>query len=215
MNELTAFNEQRAEIYWWLSSLLSAELTTEQLEQYGSFEVRTFLSTLAETPELTESVNALVEKLNAAQGREDAQLELSADFCSAFLGSDKNSALPYASMYLDKSGLLNAKPAKDMREWLAKYNIAQKAEFNEPADHIAIELDFLGNLIIMTNQQESEAEFEAYMTAQLTFINEQILNWTPRFNEICIERDTFGFYAAVTSLLVAFLRLDVTYLTGE
>ncbi|MGF1807543.1 molecular chaperone TorD, partial [Aliivibrio sifiae] len=36
MNELTAFNEQRAEIYWWLSSLLANELTTEQLEQYNS-----------------------------------------------------------------------------------------------------------------------------------------------------------------------------------
>ncbi|XDF76811.1 molecular chaperone TorD [Aliivibrio fischeri] len=215
MNELTAFNEQRAEIYWWLSSLLSAELTTEQLEQYGSFEVRTFLSNLAETPELSDSVNALIEKLNAVQGREDAQLELSADFCDAFLGSDKSSALPYASMYIDKSGLLNAKPAQDMREWLTKYNIAQKAEFNEPADHIAIELDFLGNLIVMTNQQASEDEFEAYMSAQLTFINEQLLSWTPRFNEICIERDKFGFYAAVTGLLVTFLKLDVKFLAGE
>lgn len=215
MNELTAFNEQRAEIYWWLSSLLSAELTTEQLEQYGSFEVRTFLSNLAETPELSDSVNALIEKLNAVQGREDAQLELSADFCDAFLGSDKSSALPYASMYLDKSGLLNAKPAQDMREWLTKYNIAQKAEFNEPADHIAIELDFLGNLIVITNQQASEDEFEAYMNAQLTFINEQLLSWTPRFNEICIERDKFGFYAAVTCLLVTFLKLDVKFLAGE
>jgi len=215
MNELTAFNEQRAEIYWWLSSLLTSELTAEQLEEYNSFEVRTFLSNLAETAELSSSVNALVEKLNQLQKREDVQLELSADFCEVFLGSDKNSALPYASLYLDKSGLLNAKPAQDMRELLEKYNIAQKAEFNEPADHIAIELDFLGNLIIMTNQQASEEEFEAYMTVQLNFINEQLLSWAPRFSKICQERDDFGFYAAVTHFLVTFLHLDAAFLTGE
>ncbi|WP_375322648.1 molecular chaperone TorD [Aliivibrio logei] len=215
MNELTAFNEQRAEIYWWLSSLLANELTEEQLEQYNSFEVRTFLSDLGKTPELASSVNELVEKLNKLQARDDAQLELSADFCQAFLGSDKNSALPYASIYLDKSGLLNAKPAQDMRELLEKYKIAQKAEFNEPADHIAIELDFLGNLILMTNQQTSEEDFEAYMSAQLSFINKQLLSWTPKFNHICKERDEFGFYAAVTTFLVTFLQLDVTFLTGE
>lgn len=215
MNDLTAFNEQRAEIYWWLSSLLASELTEEQLEQYNSFEIRTFLSNLAETPELTASVNTLIDKLNQLQTREGAQLELSADFCEAFLGSDKSSALPYASLYLDKSGLLNAKPAQDMRELLTKYNIAQKAEFNEPADHIAIELDFLGNLIVMTNQQSSEEDFELYMTAQQNFINEQLLSWTPRFSQICKERDEFGFYAAVTHFLVTFLQLDILFLTGE
>lgn len=215
MNELTAFNEQRAEIYWWLSSLLANELTTEQLEQYNSFEVRTFLTSLAETPTLATSMNALIEKLNQLQSREDVQLELSADFCQAFLGSDKNSALPYASMYLDKAGILNGKPAQDMRDLLTQYNIAQKAEFNEPADHIAIELDFLGNLIVMTNQQSSEEDFETYMNAQLTFINEQLLSWVPRFSQICKERDEFGFYASVTDFLVAFLQLDATFLTGE
>lgn len=215
MNELTAFNEQRAEIYWWLSSLLANELTTEQLEQYNSFEVRTFLTSLAETPELTASMNALIEKLNQLQSREDVQLELSADFCQAFLGSDKHSALPYASIYLDKTGILNGKPAQEMRDLLGQYNIAQKAEFNEPADHIAIELDFLGNLILMTNQQTSEEDFESHMNAQLAFINEQLLSWTPRFSQICKERDEYGFYAAVTDFLVAFLKLDKTFLTGE
>ncbi|MBB1314777.1 molecular chaperone TorD [Aliivibrio sp. SR45-2] len=215
MNELNAFNEQRAEIYWWLSSLFAHELTKEQLEQYNSFEIRTFLTNLSETPELTDSISSIVTKLNELQTREDAQLELSADFCEAFLGSDKNSALPYASMYLDKSRLLNAKPAQDMRDLLEKYNITQKAEFNEPADHIAIELDFLGNLIVMTNQQTTEPEFEQFMAAQLQFINEQLLSWAPRFNQLCSERDTFGFYATVTHFLVTFLELDVKFLAGE
>ncbi len=215
MNELITFNERRAEIYWWLSSLLTSELTAEQIEEYDSFEIRTFLANLAETPELSNAVNSLIEKLNQLKNREDAQLELAADFCGAFLGSNKTSALPYASIYLDKSGLLNAKPAQEMRDLLEKYDIAQKAEFNEPADHIAIELDFLGNLIVMTNQQQDEEKFEAYMQAQADFINDKLLSWVPKFSQNCKKCDSFGFYAAITHLLSTFLQLDSTYLAGE
>ncbi len=34
MQEFIAFNEQRAEIYWWMSSLLSRELTEDDITEY-------------------------------------------------------------------------------------------------------------------------------------------------------------------------------------
>ncbi|GAM58494.1 hypothetical protein JCM19231_124 [Vibrio ishigakensis] len=33
MQEIKKFNEQRAEIYWWFSSLFSKELTDEELKR--------------------------------------------------------------------------------------------------------------------------------------------------------------------------------------
>ncbi|GAL29228.1 chaperone protein TorD [Vibrio variabilis] len=38
MQEIKAFNEQRAEIYWWLSSLFAAELTDDELNKYHSLK---------------------------------------------------------------------------------------------------------------------------------------------------------------------------------
>lgn len=103
MQELIAFNEQRAEIYWWMSSLLARELTNEDLEQYYGGEMYTFLSGLGMTDELKAPVEAFREAITRVQSREDAQLELAADFCGLFLSTPKSGALPYASMYIGES----------------------------------------------------------------------------------------------------------------
>jgi TorA-specific chaperone len=153
--------------------------------------------------------------LNQLQDREDAQLELSADFCDLFLKTDKHGALPYASMYIGKSGLLNDTPAQDMADLLAKHNIAVDKNLNEPADHIAIELDFLGNLIIRSNELESAVHMEEALRYQANFIESQLLTWLPEFTQRCQKQDEFGFYSAVSSVLLAFCNIDLQYLKVE
>ncbi|MGF1723721.1 molecular chaperone TorD [Photobacterium nomapromontoriensis] len=215
MKEFIAFNEQRAEIYWWMSSLFARELTEQDIEQYQNGEMATFLSGLAMTAELKASVETFRDALQRLDKRDDAQLELAADFCGLFLSTPKSGALPYASMYVGKSGLMNDKPAQDMNKLMDEYAIAQRKEFNEPADHLAIELDFMGNLIIMANQQSSEAAAEELMQAQLNFINTMLLNWLPLFAKEAKRHDKFGFYAAAAEMLLAFCQLDTAYLIGE
>lgn len=215
MQELKAFNEQRAEIYWWLSSLFAKELTQQELDKYQSVEIRSFLSGLGENPSLEAPINTLIDGLNRLQTREDAQLELSADFCDLFLKSDKHGALPYASMYIGESGLLNDKPANDMAELLKKHNVAVSEDLNEPADHLAIELDFLGNLIIRSNELESEAHINNALLEQADYLNQHLMTWLPQFEKKCHEYDEFGFYAAVATLLIAFCHLDLSYLSAE
>jgi TorA-specific chaperone len=215
MQEIKAFNEKRAEIYWWLSSLFAKELTDESLNQYHSAEIRSFLTGLGENDSLSPSVKNIVDALNRLIDREDAQLELSADFCDLFLKSDKHGALPYASMYIGKSGLLNDEPAKEMAQLMEQHNVAVDKELNEPADHIAIELDFLGNIIIRSNELEQEDALEQALADQEAFIQKYLLSWTPQFSTKCQQADEFGFYAAVSELLVAFLEIDCHYLKGE
>lgn len=215
MQEMIAFNEQRAEIYWWMSSLLSRELTAEDLSHYHSGEILTFLSGLAMTPALKQPAADFQHALRRLETRADAQLELAADFCGLFLSTPKTGALPYASVYVGESGLLNDQPAQDMNQWLARYEIAQRKEFNEPADHLAVELDFMGNLIILANQQDSEQAAEPLMQAQQQFLDTMLLNWLPAFAQACQARDPFGFYAAAVNLLLAFCQLDRAFLAGE
>ncbi|MFA0412397.1 molecular chaperone TorD [Vibrio renipiscarius] len=215
MQELKAFNEKRSEIYWWFSSLFAKELTVADLEQYQSPEIRSFLSGLGENPSLKPAIDRVVDALNRQIDREDGQLELSADFCDLFLKSDKESALPYASMYIGTTGLLHDKPANEMDALLEKHSVAVEKGLNEPADHIAIELDLLGNLIIRSNELEQEPHFEAALAEQEAFIRQHILSWVPKFSAKCQTLDKFGFYSAVVSLLVAFLELDCQYLKGE
>lgn len=215
MQEIKAFNEQRAELYWWLSSLFARELTTEELEKYQSPDIRAFLTGLGENPTLSAPIASMVDALNRLQVREDAQLELSADFCDLFLKTDKHGALPYASLYIGESGLLNDKPAQVMSELLAEHNIVVTENLNEPADHLAIELDFLGNLIIRSNELESEAHMNEAMEQQAEFIEQHLLTWVPQFVTKCQQHDEFGFYAAVSTVLQALIKLDLDYLKGD
>ncbi|OEF10412.1 molecular chaperone TorD [Vibrio genomosp. F10] len=215
MQETKAFNEKRAEIYWWLSSLFAKELTEPDIEQYQSAQIRAFLTGLGENPSLKPAIDKLVDALNRLQDREDAQLELSADFCDLFLKSDKDSALPYASIYIGEAGILNDTPAKEMADLMAKHNVAVHETLNEPADHIAIELDFLGHLIIRSNEVEIEKHLDQALIEQERFISTYLLSWVPQFTHKCQQLDDFGFYAAVSELMSAFLELDYQYLTGE
>ncbi|MDF2153680.1 molecular chaperone TorD [Vibrio sp. CAU 1672] len=215
MQEIKAFNEKRAEIYWWLSSLFAKELTEKELETYHSVEIRSFLTGLAENEALKPSVDNFVDALNRLQDRPDAQLELAADFCDLFLKTDKHGALPYASMYIGESGLLNDKPAAEMEKLMTAFGVRVDEHLNEPADHLAVELDFLGNMIIRSNELEQEKHMEDAFSKQHDFIQHQLLSWLPPFAAKCQQFDEFGFYASVAQLLIAFCKLDSQYLIGE
>ncbi|MEH0372671.1 molecular chaperone TorD [Vibrio mimicus] len=211
IQELKILNEKRAEIYWWLSSLFIKELSEQDITHYHSAEIRTFLSGLADEESLADDVRSLIDALNRLQDRQDAQLELAADFCDLFLKSDRDSALPYASVYTDK-GLLNGKPAQQMRELLAAHEVKVDQNLNEPADHLAIQLDFLAHLVISTNQLEQISEVNAALQVQSDFISQHLLTWLPVFVERCTQFDTFGLYAAVARLALAFVKQDQGFL---
>lgn len=215
MQETKAFNEKRAEIYWWLSSLFAQELTEDELTAYHTAEIRGFISGLGENPQLTDATSALIQSLNLLQDRADVQLELSADFCGLFLTTAKNAALPYASLYIGTEGLLNGKPAQQMDQLMKSKGITKREGFNEPADHLALELDFLGNLIVRSNKIDSDEQFELALSEQKQFIEQHLLTWVPQFSAKCRQYDEFGFYACVAELLLAFLKLDCEYISGE
>ncbi|EOX1767399.1 molecular chaperone TorD [Vibrio cholerae] len=207
MQELKILNEKRAEIYWWLSSLFFKELSEQDIARYHSAEVRTFLSGLADEQSLSREVKHLVEALNRLQDRQDAQLELAADFCDLFLKSDRDSALPYASVYTDQ-GLLNGKPAQQMRELLSALGVKVEQNLNEPEDHLAIQLDFLAHLAISANQIEHSAQLSLALQAQSDFISQHLLTWLPAFAERCTQFDAFGLYSAAARLALAFIQQD-------
>lgn len=215
MQEFIAINEQRAEFYWWMSSLFATELTQQDLDNYHGGDMDNYYSVLAMTDELKAPIAEFRDALARLKVREDAQLELAADFCGLFLSTPKSGALPYASMYIGETGLLNDKPAVEMGQWMDKYGIAQRKDFNEPFDHLAVELDFMGNLIILSNKETDEEKQEAMMQEQQRFLETMMLPWIEQFQQTVQQFDKFGFYKAAANLLVSFIKLDQAFLKGE
>ena len=90
-------------------------------------------------------------------------------------------------------------------------NVSDK--YQEPADHLAIELDLMGNLIIHAAEATTAAQRESWLGEQEALLHEHLLAWFPRFEAACRAVDQFGFYGASARLLGVFLTMDANYLS--
>ena len=120
-------NQERAFIYQWMGSLLSKELTQEQLSYYQNGHFDSLFGLLGEMG-FSQQVDALC---NALKSLQYDQLELAADFTHCFLLEGSLSAIPYMSAYLQDEELSKALSLVDgyMQHYKLKVNKAQ----NEPS----------------------------------------------------------------------------------
>ena len=174
MTTLTA--QQIACLYAWLAQLFSRELDDEQLTQIASAQMAEWFSLLKIEPPLTAAVNELETKIAALTVRDDARLELAADFCGLFLMTDKQAALPYASAYKQ-----------------------------DEQDHLAIYLELLSHLHFSLGEGTVPARrIDSLRQKVLTALQQ----WLPEFAARCHQYDSFGFYAALSQLLLALVECD-------
>ena len=214
MQTQVEINNKRAQVYWWFSSLFAKELTDQQIEALNSDDGRVFLQGFSEIESMNSSIELFKEKLQLVLKREDAQLELAADFAQAFLASHHTSALPFASVYMNEKGLLMQEPTHRMEKWLAEQNMQLASEAEAP-DHLALELDFLGNLAIKQAEHKTGSDKKRYQQLQLTFIQQELEFWINKWQEKLQKSDTFGFYAAIGEMLTAFIKEDKQWLEGS
>ncbi|NIY93346.1 molecular chaperone TorD [Vibrio diazotrophicus] len=215
MKEIKAFNEKRAEIYWWLSGLFANELTEQEVARYDSPEIHNFLAGLGENAHLADASQKFISVLNRLLKQQDAQVQIANSFYHLFSKCDENSALPYASLYFDKSKCVDETPEQAIALLMEQNGVHVQKQPDESYDHLSIELDFLGHLIIRSNELEKEPHMEKALQFQAQYIRNHLLSWVPEFSFHCSSVDKLGFYSSISVLLVAFLELDLHYLTGN
>ncbi|MGY5451503.1 molecular chaperone TorD [Agarivorans sp. MS3-6] len=196
-------SEVRASLYWWFASTFTKELDKQQLNHYISGEGAALLKNLAEVPELSSAVQRINNGLAHSLAMRHPELELAADFCQLFLTDANTGAPPYASIY-SGSKMMFQQPHEDMQALLKQQGMQVDPAFNEPADHLAIQLDYLGNLIIRDGQKATSAQGQ--------FIKQQLLSWLPQWVD-SLQNATGGeFYKGFAALLLAYLYLDIQFL---
>ncbi|MGY0218243.1 molecular chaperone TorD [Endozoicomonadaceae bacterium StTr2] len=200
-----ATSENRAQVYWWLSSLIASELDDAQLAHLFSDEMDLFISALGEEPELETVCEQFRQAVTALKQRQDFRLELAADYAHLFLATAKNGALPYPSVYASDKRLLMQEPHHQMLKLLNENDFARAEGFKEPADHLAIILDLMGNLALKEN----------VIAYQQSVLQSLLLNWLPEWHQDVCRHDAFGFYAAVAALVTRFCKADLTCLQTQ
>ncbi len=192
--------EQMACVYAWLAQLFSRERDDESLALLQSSEMAEWFAVLKGEPLLEAQVLLLEEKIAALKAREDATLELAADLCSLFLMSDKHAALPYASAHLEGGPNYGV-----IKQLLSDAGMQVSDTFSESADHLAIFIELLSHLhFSLAEAGPRHQQVDALRRETLA----GLLRWLPEFTTKCCRYDDFGFYGALSQLLLALVRLD-------
>ena len=200
MKHTSLTTEQMACVYAWLAQMFSRERDGEGLAQLQSSEMTEWFTVLKGEPSLEADVLLLEAKIAALKVREDATLELAADFCSLFLMSDKHAALPYASAHLEGGPNYGV-----IKQLLSDAGMQVSDAFSESADHVAIFIELLSHLHFSLGESELNPQrVDALRRETLT----GLLRWLPDFTAKCCRYDAFGFYGALSQLLLALVRLD-------
>ncbi len=184
--------EEKAFLCTWFGSLLSHELTDEQLKQYqqGTFEP---LFELLSEQGFSSQVQQMKSDITQINEMPYGQLELSADFTQLFLLDGESSALPYASAYLEEEVL--AENLNYMDSLLVEFGLQFNQESKEPSDHIGVYLEVLNKLVTDSDSEK-----------QQDFVKNYLLNWLMPFNDKVqkIKTKTM-FYQSIMAMLVSVL----------
>ena len=194
------YYQHQALLCQWFATLLANELNEEQLQSYLDGQATPLLEALGEQPELATAVARLRQAIATLPLLAQPRLELAADFAGLFLSDARHSPAPYASLYKE-GARFNGPPNARMQQYLASMNYEVDKAFSEPADHLAIMLDYLAeNYRRLAHAPTPEAE-----AVVAEFVQQELSDWVgqlaPRANQVDTASD---FYPALLALLAAF-----------
>lgn len=198
--------ESESVVCRWLATLFSTELTSDMLSRYSKGEAAPILELLRHEYALEAEVKRLENALGGLTVLASAQLELAADFAELFLVDARTSAPPYASFWNDGERLFQSETAQRMAKRLAQSGFSVTREFNEPADHLAIMLEYLAfrcERLAGLGKGDRSEEFE--YTRE--YLRNELCNWLPAFASRCNQATTASdFYPAIAALTAGYCR---------
>ena len=202
-------NQQRAAFYGWFAGAFSTELSKQGFELYSDGSLDSLLDVLKQLGFETE-VERLQAFTTSLKGTEDERINLMADFASCFLLDSRQSALPYASYYLEESKLLYGEATTRMREFLQGNQLQLHEDFREPADHLVVYLAVMADLCTEVANLTEPVEIQRQIAEQHEFLTEALLPWLEGWAKRldAVPNLSFTFYPAMGQLLLSYVQTD-------
>jgi TorA maturation chaperone TorD len=128
------------------------------------------------------------------------------EYTRLFIGPIGPEVNPYESFYL--TGRLLDRPLADVRAFLKPVGIEKSAEYPEPEDFLAFELEVMRWLIgkqLVTIDAQEEIRF---LRLQSDFLKDHLLVWGPACAQEIERAESAKFYSSAAKILQAFLELE-------
>lgn len=202
-------NQQRAAFYGWFAGVFAHELSKQAFTFYSDGSLKPLLEVFEQIGFESE-VKPLEAFIDALEGTEDERVELMADFAASFLLSDRNSALPYASYYLEEDKLLYGDANTRMAEFLAGNQLELHEDFREPADHLAVYLAVMSDWCAEVADETDPVVIQQQIEQQHEFLTDGLLSWLGAWAERLsgIPSLSYDFYPAMGRLLLSYVQAD-------
>ncbi len=114
--------------------------------------------------------------------------------------------LPYESYYMDKD-ILGPSLAQ-VRGFLRRAGLEKREDFPEPEDHIASELEIMGQLIARQEAAKEPTQEEHWLHLQGEFLRAHLLPWAFLLADDLEKEEKAKFYKGIAKLTRGFLELE-------
>jgi TorA maturation chaperone TorD len=161
----------------------------------------------------------LLKALGAAHScGADAALEetLAVEYAGLLLGVGANAVAPYESVYRGEDGILFEKFYFEVVEEYGQYGYSKPAWFQEPEDHIACELGFVGYLLQRARAAAGSGDADGqgaqrFLSAAEGFASRHLGRWVKAFCQDLLaacaaDEGSTSYYPALAHLTLGYLE---------
>ena len=189
----------------WLQSLIDEDIFAESPFGESQAEVQLGLEYLREW-----------SRENQSGISDQVFLDLQADNMRLFVGIGKVLAPIWESVYFNDERMVFQEETLQVRSWFRRFKLESEKLYQEPDDHLGLELAFVAHLALLGLQaleQNDEAAFQQSLDAQRHFLSEHLLKWALKWAKLVNQYSKTNFYRGVSHLVCGTL-IEAASLVG-
>jgi putative dimethyl sulfoxide reductase chaperone len=130
------------------------------------------------------------------------------DYTRLFIGPGTLLAPPWGSVYFTKDRLIFQEQTIQVRQWYWRFGLQAEKLYQEPDDHIGLELIFvahLAGLALAALDVQDQAAGKDLLEQQWAFLQEQPLKWANLWCADVLEFSQSAFFKGVAQLIKGML----------
>jgi TorA maturation chaperone TorD len=134
---------------------------------------------------------------------DDAFDALRSDYTSLFIGPGKVLAPPWESVYFNDARMVFQEQTLEVRTWYRRFGLEAEKLYQEPDDHIGLELAFLAHLArlgVQALERHDQAAFDDLLSSQRAFLSQHPLKWGPPWCSQVAQQARTAFYRGIALL---------------
>jgi TorA maturation chaperone TorD len=189
-----------------LSNILYSEPDLAFLQQLAEGDVFSEAPFAEDQPDTIAGLELLSNwsKTLLSDGNGSTFEEVKVDYMRLLVGTEDFKTPPWESVYFNEERIIFHEKTLKVRAWYRRFGLASEKLYNEPDDHIALEISFIAHLASLSLEAlntNDKMAFEKTLKAQHDFLEEHLLRWGPTWCTLVYENAQTDFYKGVALLL--------------